>query len=189
MEILSANIKHTEKTYRTLCRVRYNLYHKEQEIKLSLVGACIILISLFIKQTTISLIILFVGCWVLVSAQTPPMRMAKMMIDQIKGNFPVTSYLFSEDGIVATNQFGSSSAEYSQIQYLVRATNYFYIFFHNESAFMIDLDELSCDSSAFSDFMERKTNIGVIEISNLSSWNYVLKNLLHRDSNYEPPHL
>ena len=189
MENLRAEITHSEKTYKTLCRIRYNLFHKDHELKLDLAGAGVILLSLFIHQTTLSLLILFIGCWLIVSAQTPPMRMAKLMIDQAKGSFPITTYTFTPHNIEASNQYGNSSAAYTQIQHLVKSPDYYYLFLQNETGYMIDARKLSCDKQEFLAFLEKKLGIEAIDISELSSWNFILTHICQKNTKVEPPHL
>lgn len=209
MKNYSASIEHNTNTYKKLCSVRYKLFGKAAEMKFTVLGAAIVLLSLVVSNSTVSIVILFIGCWVIISGQTPPMRMAKKMIDSVKGDFPHTVYIFHETDFAAKNKFRSLSANYSDIKQIVYDKEFIYLFQENQAAYMIrndsiipehaensnSISEVYIEENIFESFLadlEAKTHLKAVSISELSTFKYITSRMnspIISGNHNEPPHL
>ena len=177
MTLFTAEIRHSEKTYRRLCQIQYWRYRKDYEIKVFLAGTVIVLLSLFIRQATLSIMVLFIGCWFVAGSQTPPLRLAKKMIDGVNGNFPQTAYAFYPDSFVIKNQFGERRDEYSAIEDLVEDGNTIILFKKDRSGYVIDSSTIQSGKQEFIDFLEEKTGKTILQSRDLCTANYLLSSI------------
>lgn len=173
-----ASINHSEETYKQLCKVQQQVFFKKQEILCLLIGAALILLSLSIGTSTISLIVLFVGCWFIAGMRTPPISRAKKMIDSAKGKFPHTIYHFDNTNFFFSNLYGAKKGAYEDICRLVEDKRYFYIFLKSQAGHMIDKSSLSEeDLKEFSSFLEDKTDLIFEDTRTFKSSKYALNAL------------
>lgn len=188
----TAGIQHSEKTYRRLCQIQYWCFYKALELKTLLAGAVVVLLSLPIQSGTWSIVVLFVGCWLVASSQTPPLRLAKKMIEELYGVFPQTEYAFFSDIFVVKNQFGERREVYSAIENLVEDGNTIILFKTDKSGYMIDMMLLQGEKRDFLFFLEEKTGKTILQSSELHSMNHLLqsiKSVFKTSLAFRPPRL
>lgn len=131
-------MQHTEESIQRLARVQYDTYCMGQKA-VNLVFAVILLLmgAMNLFDTAMSLVLLALGCWSLMSLNAPANRNAKKMIEYAKGNLPASEYEFREDGVVIAGDGTETRLKYGDIYSLICDNEYLYLFISRASAYML----------------------------------------------------
>lgn len=154
----TAQIQHSEETFRKLAQTQYNAYC----IPTKLIMLALSLACLYYGVTEavggFSLILLFIGCWMIISMQLPVKRNAEKMIELAHGNFPHTEYQFLSEHILITGGGEVVKLSYAEIYELLEDREYIYLFLDKVSGYMIPKASVKPENIAeFCLFLEEKT--------------------------------
>ena len=138
MNDIHASIKRSEESFRKLCKVQQLLFYRKQQLMSLLAGSLTVLLSLAIKNEILSLIVLFLGCWFIVGAETPPVVKAKAMFKNLNASASCVTYRFGADSFIVKTALDEKIQDYSHINHLVEDAKYLYLFRTDESGYMLD---------------------------------------------------
>lgn len=173
----SAQIEHSEETFKRLARIQYDAYCVPTKLMLAALGAVCVYLGMTMTGSAFSMVLLFLGCWTIISIQLPAKRNAEKMIAMAKGDFPVTQYRFWTDHIQISGEQTSAELNYTQIYDLLEDREYLYLFLNRTSGYMIPKDSVSPCIEDFILFLEKKTGKKKSSVKGLLSLN--LSALLH----------
>lgn len=138
MNDIRASVQRSEESFRKLCKVQQLLFYRKQKLMSLLAGSLTVLLSLAIKNEILSLIVLFLGCWFVVGAETPPIVKAKTMSKNLNASASYVSYRFGADSFIVETALDEKIQDYRHIKYLVEDAKYIYLFRMDKSGYMLD---------------------------------------------------
>ena len=173
----TAEIQHSETTFRQLSKVQHNEYGKPLKLTMIAMGLVALLIGLSSGfSNTPAIILLFIGCWIFTSLNLPAQRNAEKLIELAAGDFPRTRYQFlsGEIRITSTDSSGdiTSSLEYRKIYDILEDKEYLYLFLNRSAGYMIPKASVRpADLSDFIAFLEEKIGLQRHAVTNMLSAN------------------
>lgn len=178
---MKASMQHTEQSIRQLARVQYCTYC--QGARLTALIFAIVMLFLGVaggfSQTT-SLVLIFIGCWAFTGMNVPADRNAKKMIELAKGDLPASEYRFEETAIRITGDGQETALPYGELYSLICDGAYLYLFLNQNSAYMVDLMQLSeAEQEQLKALLHRKTGMKIERPGSLMTLN--LATLLKRN--------
>lgn len=174
MDQISFSIVRSEESFRRLCKVQQLLFYSRQRAMSLLSGSAVVLLSLAVKNVTISLIILFLGCWFIAGAETPPMVKARNMYRQLNLAAQRVDYVFYPRSFTVKTAVGGSEHSYDEVAFIIEDSRYLYLFRKDESGFMFEKSSAKgSDSEAPAKFFMQKCRAEYLHYSELRSLKYL----------------
>lgn len=173
----TAEIQHSETTFRRLSKVQHNEYGKPLKLTMSAMGLVALLIGLSSGfSSTPAIIMLFVGCWIFTSLNLPAQRNAEKLIELAAGDFPRTRYQFLSNEIRLTSEDSSgditTTLDYRKIYDILEDKEYLYLFLSRSAGYMIPKASVRpADLSSFIAFLEEKIGLQRHAVTNMLSAN------------------
>ncbi len=180
--MFSAQMKHNEKTIQRLAQTQDSAFCWKRRIVQFLISLVLIWIGLFSSiNSSVSIVCLLFGCWMVVSIDQPPKNRSKRIIRDIAGNYPNAEYLFHENTISVRNEDGSEQINYDDIFRIIEDDQYIYLFINKYSAYMFSRESIMPNDIEFQAYLQDKIGLKFTKPLSLASINllsllYVKKN-------------
>lgn len=134
----TASMTFSEASVKTLCRTQYNSFRWRKKLFRFIVALMFIGCGLFlISSQVLGICMIAVGCFMITGSNLQPNQMARQVLKEFGGRFPVVHYWFGPEGI-CFNEKGEKPSPYSGIIRLVEDKEYLYVYVSELSAHMID---------------------------------------------------
>lgn len=146
---ITARIQHSEQTIRILCRTQYNTFHFRRKALQCAAGLALALCGLYGLFGDWGAIVIFLGCWLLVSLNMPASSLARQTMDQLHGQFPKARYKFSRESFTFFGENGETTVPYGKLIRLVEDDKYAYLFVGELVTYMVDKSTVSGDVNAW----------------------------------------
>ena len=173
----AAQIQHSEETFRKLATTQYDAYCMPTKLMMLALSLACLYCGMTDVAGGFSLILLFIGCWMMISMQLPAKRNAEKMIELARGDFPHTEYQFLSDHIRIIGEGEVVELSYAEIYELLEDREYIYLFLDKVSGYMIPKSSVKpARADDFCVFLEEKTGKKKSSVKRLMSLN--LKTLL-----------
>ena len=134
----SAEITFSEETVKRLCLTQYNTFQWKKKFSRFIVAVLFIIAGIILSgNRAISLCMIAVGCFLITSSTLAPNQLARQVLKDFNGKFPIVHYYFGPEGI-CLNKEGRDPFEYSEIIRLIEDKEFLYLYVGEMSAHMID---------------------------------------------------
>jgi len=154
----TAQIQHSEETFRKLAQTQYDAYCMPTKLMMLALSLACLYCGIVEVAGGFSLILLFIGCWMMISMQLPAKRNAEKMIELAHGNFPHTEYQFLSEHIRITGGGEIVELSYTEIYELLEDKDYIYLFINKSSGYMFPKDSIKPnDVAGLYSFLEERT--------------------------------
>ncbi|WP_194610791.1 YcxB family protein [Clostridium vitabionis] len=179
--VFRAEIKYNEKTVRLLDQTVTNVFHPWYRLAWYAVSVALILIGIANGTSTLSFLLLALGCILFGMAPKAPSRRGSQLAYAMRGKTLAMNYSFYPEKLVCKTQQEETECAYEKIIRLVSSKNYAYLFVDKYQAYMVDFATLTpADQEKFCDFMNKKTGLDWTQPLGLGSINiYTIVRNLH----------
>ena len=173
----TAQIQHSEETFRKLAQTQYDAYCIPTKLMMLALSLACLYCGMAEIAGGFSLILLFIGCWMMISMRLPAKRNAEKMIELAHGNFPHTEYQFLAGRIRITGGGEVVELGYAEIYELWEDREYVYLFLDKSSGYMVPKASIKPNDVAdFCSFLEARAGKKLHAVKGLLSLN--LRSLL-----------
>ena len=176
MTNITAKMAHSKESVELMCITQYNTFEFGKKIALLVISAALIVFGVVAQvSTSISLVCIMIGCFMLTGRNTVAKSRADAVIKQLGGQLPV----FNPD---------TEPVSYTSFSRLAEDSDYLYMFLQNHAAFMVQKNTVSGGSvNDLKELIARKTNLTWKQP--VTFLNFSLKNLSKRDDSFQGPRL
>jgi hypothetical protein len=187
MTNITAKMTHTKESVELMCITQYNTFEFTKKIIMYVIAAALIVLGISGKvSTSISLVCIMIGCFMLTGSNAVAKSRADSVIQQLGGQMPAFNYTFGPSKF--TFNPDSEAVSYTSFSRLVEDSNYLYMFLKNRSAVMVQKSTVSGGSvNDLKELIARKSNLTWKQPVTLL--NFSLRSLSNRDDKFEGPHL
>lgn len=140
----TAGMEFTSETIRKLTQMQYDTFSFGRKLGQGLASVLLIGMGL-IMGSTIGVLALAVGCFLIVSLNYRPKNTADQICRSYKGKFPKLSYTFTSWG-VSTSQV-PEPVSFDRFVRLIDDGKYLYMYVNTATAFMIDKSTVKCGTA------------------------------------------
>ena len=148
MTNITAKMAHSKESVELMCITQYNTFEFGKKVALYVV-AIVGKVS-----TSISLVCIMIGCFMLTGSNAVAKSRADAVIKQLGGQLPVFNYSFGPTKFSYNPD--TEPVSYTSFSRLAEDSNYLYMFLQNRAAFMVQKNTVSGGS----DLMRRVTGAG-----------------------------
>ena len=159
MKTFTARIQHSEQTVRLLCKTQYNTFHFRQKVFQCVAGLALTVTGLNGALGGWGAVVIFLGCWMLVSLNLQAHNLSKQTLEQLGGHFPSAEYRFAEDRFTFSGENGETDVAYGKLVRLVEDNAYAYLFLGELVTYMVDKSTVSGGEDEWKAFLEKKTGL------------------------------
>ena len=172
----TAKIKHSEDTIKAMAKAQYDCFRSKSYYFAFAFSIVLLALSVFVTAIpqSVKTIMIAIGCFTVVGLGSPPRQLAKQVIRNLNGKFPVMEYRFGEKSVQLTGA-DTGVLEYKEILQLAQDNKYLYIFIQNRSAYMLERSSAKPDEEGLKKLVEEKTGLSWTHpgtIKKLSSLRY-----------------
>lgn len=155
----TARMQYTEQTIRLLCRTQYNTFHFRRKALQCAAGLALALSGLYGLFGDWGAIVIFLGCWLLVSLNMPAYSLSKQTLEQLGGHFPKARYKFDRDQFTFFGENGETAIPYGKLVRLVEDDKYAYLFLGELVTYMVDKSTVSGDADAWKAAVAKRSGL------------------------------
>lgn len=187
MTNITAKMAHSKESVELMCITQYNTFEFGKKIALLVISAALIVFGVVSRvSTSISLVCIMIGCFMLTGRNTVAKSRADAVIKQLGGQLPVFNYSFGPTKFSFNPD--TEPVSYTSFSRLAEDSNYLYMFLQNHAAFMVQKNTVSGGSvNDLKELIARKTNLTWKQP--VTFLNFSLKNLSNRDESFQGPRL
>ena len=187
MTNITAKMVHTKESVELMCITQYNTFEFGKKIALYVIAIALIVFGIMGKvSTSISLVCIMIGCFMLTGSNAVAKSRADTVIKQLGGQMPVFNYSFGPTKFNFNPD--TEPVSYSALSRLAEDSNYLYMFLQNRAAFMVQKNTVSGGSvNDLKELIARKSNLTWKQPVTLL--NFSLKSLSNRDDRFQGPRL
>lgn len=187
MTNITAKITHSKETIELMCITQYNTFEFGKKIVLYVVSAALIVFGIMGKvSTSISLVCIMIGCFMLTGSNSVAKARADAVIKDLGGQMPVFNYSFGPTKFNFNPD--TEPVSYSSLSRLAEDSSYLYMFLQNRAAFMVPKNAVSGGSvNDLKELIARKS--GLTWKQPVTLLNFSMKSLSNRDDRFQGPRL
>ena len=154
--IYTAKIEHTRKTLTRLFRTQYYTFEKTRIAVRFCAGIVLIFAGVAVPLPVWARVLLLLpGTWLAVSTDFPAQVQADKVVSARKGNLPVMSYEFLDDGVKIYGE-GAMTLSYKKLARLIYDERYCYLLISRESICMLEKPD---NAEEFMKFIAGRTGL------------------------------
>ena len=156
----TAKIKHSEDTIKAMAKTQYECFRSKSYYVMLIFAIVLLALTIFVSAISqeIKTLMIAVGCFTVVGLGSPPKQLAKQVIKNLNGKFPVMEYHFGEESVQLTGA-DTGVLEYKEILQLAHDSKYLYIFIQNRSAYMLERSSAKPDEEGLKKLVAEKTGL------------------------------
>ena len=187
MTNITAKIAHTKETVESMCVTQYNTFEFGKKVALYLVAIALVVFGIVGKvSTSISLVCIMIGCFMLTGSNAVAKSRADAVIKQLGGQLPVFNYSFGPTKFSYNPD--TEPVSYTSFSRLAEDSNYLYMFLQNRAAFMVQKNTVSGGSvNDLKELISRKSGLSWKQPVTLL--NFGLRSFSNRDDRFQGPRL
>ena len=187
MTNITARMAHTKETVELMCITQYNTFEFTKKLIMYIISIVLITFGILAKvSTSVSIICIMLGCFMLTGSNAVAKSRADTVIKQLGGQLPVFNYSFGPTKFNFNPD--SESVSYSTLSRLSEDSNYLYMFLQNHAAVMVSKNTVSGGSvNDLKDLIARKSGLSWKQPVTLL--NFSLKSLSDRGDRFQGPRL
>ena len=187
MTNITAKMAHSKESVELMCITQYNTFEFGKKIALLVISAALIVFGVVARvSTSISLVCIMIGCFMLTGRNAVAKSRADAVIKQLGGQLPVFNYSFGPTKFSFNPD--TEPVSYTSFSRLAEDSNYLYMFLQNRAAFMVQKNTVSGGSvNDLKELIARKSNLTWKQPVTLL--NFSLKSLSNRDDRFQGPRL
>ena len=186
MTNITAKMAHSKESVELMCITQYNTFEFGKKIALLVISAALIVFGVVSRvSTSISLVCIMIGCFMLTGRNTVAKSRADAVIKQLGGQLPVFNYSFGPTKFSFNPD--TEPVSYTSFSRLAEDRDYLYMFLQNRAAFMVQKNTVCGSVNDLKELIARKTNLTWKQP--VTFLNFSLKNLSNRDDSFQGPRL
>lgn len=187
MTNITAKMVHSKESVELMCITQYNTFEFGKKVALLAISAVLIIFGVVAKvSTSISLVCIMIGCFMLTSGNAVAKSRADAVMKQLGGQMPVFNYSFGPTKFSFNPD--TEPVSYSSLSRLTEDSNYLYVFLQNHAAFMVQKSTIAGGSvKDLKELIARKSNLTWKQP--VTFLNFSLKSLSNRDDSFQGPRL
>lgn len=158
MNVIHAEMVHSEKTLTRLALTRYNSFQYGRKLLRFLLAMALVLYGLYgDKHLIMPYFSLAAGCLLAANLDARPKAQARQVAAQMKGRFPHSFYSFSQTGFRYYKD--GDEISYKKLIRLVEDREYLYLYVSPESAYMVDKSTVSGGEATLKALLAEKSGL------------------------------
>ena len=187
MTNITAKMAHSKESVELMCITQYNTFEFRKKVILYVIAVALIVFGIIGKvATSISLVCIMIGCFMLTGSNAVAKSRADAVIKQLGGQLPVFNYSFGPTKFSFNPD--TEPVSYTSFSRLAEDSGYLYMFLQNRAAFMVPKNAVSGGSvNDLKELIARKSNLTWKQPVTLL--NFSLKSLSNRDDRFQGPRL
>ena len=187
MTNITAKMAHSKESVELMCITQYNTFEFGKKIALLVISAALIVFGVVARvSTSISLVCIMIGCFMLTGRNTVAKSRADAVIKQLGGQLPVFNYSFGPTKFSFNPD--TEPVSYTSFSRLAEDSDYLYMFLQNRAAFMVQKNTVSGGSvNDLKELISRKSGLSWKQPVTLL--NFGLRSFSNRDDRFQGPRL